>query len=95
MHCETAFLPYIDITCILLDYLLCMKIISLLVVIAIAIAIAIFLRQFFPRGKGAGGYPMLQTVQKTHVNVSLSADGYTICIIKTLCSMHFLMGRRL
>ena len=22
MHCETAFLPYIDITCILLDYLL-------------------------------------------------------------------------
>ena len=33
---------------------------------------------------------MLQTVQKTHVNVSLSADGNTNCIIKTLCSMHCL-----
>ena len=33
---------------------------------------------------------MLQTVQKTCVNVSLSADGNTICIIKTLCSMHCL-----
>ena len=36
------------------------------------------------------GYPTLQTVQKTYVNVSLSADGNTICIIKTLCSMHCL-----
>ena len=33
---------------------------------------------------------MLQTVQKTYVNVSPSADGNTICIIKTLCSMHCL-----
>ena len=33
---------------------------------------------------------MLQTVQKTYVNVSLSVDGNTICIIKTLCSMHCL-----
>ena len=33
---------------------------------------------------------MLQIVQKTHVNVSLSADGNTNCIIKTLCSMHCL-----
>ena len=89
MHCATALLPYIDMTCILLDYLLCMKIISLLVVIATAIAI--FLRQFCPRGKKVQwGYPMLQTVQKTYVNVSMSADGNTICIIKTLCSMHCL-----
>ena len=64
MHCETAFLPYIDITCILLDYLLhvCMKIISLLV--AIAIAIAIFLRQFCPRGKGAVRLPYASNCPK-------------------------------
>ena len=64
MHCETAFLPYIDITCILLDYLLCMKIISLLVVIAVAIAIAIFLRQFCPRGKGAVRLPYASNCPK-------------------------------
>ena len=64
MHCETAFLPYIDITCILLDYLLhvCMKIISLLV--AIAIAIVIFLRQFCPRGKGAVRLPYASNCPK-------------------------------
>ena len=32
---------------------------------------------------------MLQTVQKTYVNVSPSADGNTICIIKTLYYIHF------
>ena len=64
MHCETAFLPYIDITCILLDYLLhvCMKIISLLV--AIAIGIAIFLRQSCPRGKGAVRLPYASNCPK-------------------------------
>ena len=62
MHCATAFLPCIDITCILLDYLLCMKIISLLVVIAIAIAI--FLRQFCPRGKGAVRLPYASNCPK-------------------------------